>query len=217
MFQRLALLVCGALLATACTAGPADNSGAAAAAYAQDTNYVAIKAPERAGKQGKVEVVEVFSYGCIHCAHYEQSAEALQKSLPAGVTFRAIPAAFNDAWLPYAQAFYAAKKLGVLEKTHAALFKAKFNDNYPLHTLEELAAWYHTQAGVDQAAFLREANSDATKAQILADTRLIQAWGVDGTPSIVVDGKYRATNFKDWDDLNALTLFLVKKELAGGK
>jgi thiol:disulfide interchange protein DsbA len=221
MFKRLSFLFAGLALATACSAGGADPAKAAAAAAAPAftaDQYATIATPQRLDpKDGKVEVIEVFSYGCIHCAHYEPLAEDLQKKLPKGVVFHAIPAAFNDAWLPYAQSFYAAQGLGVLPKTHAALFKAIHEDHYPLRTLEELADWYAQKAGVDKTKFLAIANSKETHDRIIADTKLIQAWGVDGTPSIIVNGKYRPAQFKDFDELNAMTLFLVDKELKSGK
>lgn len=218
MLKRLSFLFVGLTLATACTAGGADPAKAAATPVYTDDQYATIATPQRLDpKDGKVEVVEVFSYGCIHCAHYEPTVEDLQKKLPKGVVFHAIPAAFNDAWLPYAQSYYAAQKLGVLPKTHAALFKAIHDEHYPLRTLEELADWYAQKAGVDKTRFLAIANSKETHDRIIADTKLIQAWGVDGTPSIIVDGKYRPAQFKDFDDLNGMTLFLVDKELKGGK
>jgi thiol:disulfide interchange protein DsbA len=218
MFKRLSFLFVGLTLATACSAGGANPAAAGAAPSFTDDQYATIAAPVRLDpKDGKVEVVEVFSYGCIHCSHYEPKVEELQKTLPKGVVFHAIPAAFNDAWLPYAQSFYAAQKLGVLPKTHAALFHAIHDEHYPLRTLDELADWYAANAGVDKAKFLAIADSKETHDRIIADTKLIQAWGVDGTPSIIVNGKYRPAQFKDFDQLNEMTLFLVNKELKGGK
>ncbi|WP_448099002.1 thiol:disulfide interchange protein DsbA/DsbL [Luteibacter yeojuensis] len=216
MFKRLSLLFVGLAMTAACSARPADD--ASTPSYTEGTQYVTIGAPQRLDpKNGKVEVVEVFSYGCIHCAHYEPKVEQLQKELPKGVVFHAIPAAFNDAWLPYAQAYYAAKKLGVAEKAHAALFKAIHTDHYPIRTIEELADWYAANYGVDKAKFLAAANSGETRDRILADTKLIQAWGIDGTPTVVVDGKYRSAQIKDFDELNGVAKFLVDKELKGGK
>lgn len=217
MLKRLSLLFVGLTLATGCSAGAADPAATAAATFTAD-QYATIATPTRLDpKNGKVEVVEVFSYGCIHCAHYEAQVEDLQKKLPKGVVFHAIPAAFNDAWLPYAESYYAAQKLGVLPKTHAALFKAIHEEHYPLRTLDELGDWYAKTAGVDKAKFLAIADSKETHDRIIADTKLIQAWGVDGTPSIIVNGMYRPTQFKDFDELNGMTLFLVDKELKGGK
>ncbi|HVI56964.1 MAG TPA: thiol:disulfide interchange protein DsbA/DsbL [Luteibacter sp.] len=214
MFKRLSLLFVGLTLATACSAGPADP---ATDPYAG--KYDTIATPQRLDpKDGKVEVVEVFSYGCIHCAHFEPTVEELQKKLPKGVAFHVVPAAFNDNWLPYAQAYYAAQKLKVDPAAHAALFKAIHTDHYPLRSIEELADWYATNYHLDKAKFLEAATKDkAIHDRILADTKLIQQWGVDGTPAIVVDGKYRPKDFKDFDELNAMTLSLVDKELKGGK
>lgn len=217
MFKRLSLLFVGLALTAACSAKPADP--AAAPSYTEGTQYVTIAKPQRLDpKDGKVEVVEVFSYGCVHCAHYESYAEDLQKQLPKGVVFRVIPAAFNDAWLPYAQAYYAAKQLGVAEKAHAALFKAIHVDHYPIRTIDELAGWYAQNYGVDKAKFIQLAtNDDAIRKRILDDGKLIQAWGIDGTPTVVVDGKYRSAQIKDFDELNGVTKYLVDKELKGGK
>lgn len=216
MFKRLSLLFVGLALTAACSARPADDG---AATYTEGQQYVATTTPQRLDpKDGKVEVVEVFSYGCIHCAHYEPYAEALQKQLPKGVTFRVVPAAFNDAWLPYAQAYYAAQKLGVAQKAHAALFKAIHTDHYPIHTIDELADWYATNYGVDKAKFVALATKDdGIRQRILADGKLIQGWGIDGTPTLVVDGKYRSAQIKDFDELNGVAKYLVNKELKGGK
>jgi thiol:disulfide interchange protein DsbA len=227
MIKRLSFLFLGLAMATACSAGgngngaPAADPAAAAAAPASNltegTEYIATTTPGRYAPKDKVEVVEVFSYGCIHCAHYEEYAEKLQKELPKCVTFHAVPAAFNDAWLPYAQAFYAAQKLNVLPQTHAALFKAIHTDHYPLGTIEELADWYHTTAGVDTAKFLAIAKSPEVRDQILADVKLFQGWGIDGTPTIVVNGKYRSNQIKSFDQLNDVAKFLVNRELKGTK
>jgi len=218
MFKRLSILFVGLALTAACSARPAEDA-AAKPAYTEGTEYVATTTPGRLDpKDGKVEVVEVFSYGCVHCAHYEEYAEKLQKELPKGVVFHAVPAAFNDAWLPYAQAYYAAKELKVAPAAHAALFKAIHMDHYPLRTIEELAGWYKQNYGVDTQKFIQLATQDdGIRKRILADGKLIQGWGIDGTPTIVVDGKYRSNSIKSFDELNGVAKYLVDKELKGGK
>ncbi|MGA0587195.1 thiol:disulfide interchange protein DsbA/DsbL [Dyella sp. KRB-257] len=209
---RLFALLGGLLLATACTAGAgADPS----APYTEGNEYVTLPGPaQRYSAEGKVEVVEVFSYGCIHCAHFAPIAEKLRAALPKGVAFKLVPAPFSAEWLPFARAYYAAKKLGVVERTHLELFKEKFEQNYPLNTLDDLADFYARQ-GVDRAEFMRIATSDAVTAQMKSDLALIQKWGVTGTPTIVVDGKYRSANVHSFDQLAAMTQWLVKRELAG--
>ena len=207
---RLLTLLGGLLLASACSASPQAN-----APYTEGEQYVTLPSPhERFSPAGKVEVVEVFSYGCIHCAHFAPSAEQLRKSLPKGVVFKLVPAPFNEQWLPFARAYYAANKLGVVERTHLALFQAKFEQQYPINTLDELADFYASH-GVNRAEFMRIATSDAATAQMKKDLALIEKWQVDGTPTIVVDGKYRSAKIKSLDELVGLTQWLVQRELAG--
>lgn len=219
MFKRLSLLLVTLAMATACSAKQPEGT---APSFTDGKEYVSIEQKDQArlSKEGKVEVVEVFSFGCIHCAHYEPKVEELEKNLPKGVVFHRIPAAFNDAWLPFAQAYYAAEKLVPADKLNEAtgkLFDAKWNQHLPLNALEEMADWYKQNYNVDSAKFVAVANGPEVKAQIAADTKLIQAWGVDGTPTIVVDGKYRSNQIKDFDQLNAVATFLVDRELKGGK
>ena len=208
---RLTTLLCGLLLTTACSAAGPD---AAQAPFTDGNQYVTLPAPyQRDSNSGKVEVVEVFSYACIHCAEFSTYVDDLRKSLPKGVEFKLVPAAFNDSWMPFARAYYASKKLGLLEQTHDVLFKAKFTEQYPINSMNEIADFY-AQHGANRDQFLKIANSPEVDAQIKKDFALIQAWGVDGTPTIVVDGKYRSANIKNFPELIDLTKWLVQQELS---
>jgi protein dithiol oxidoreductase (disulfide-forming) len=211
-FARLHLLILfgGLLLTTACTA----QSGAPAP-YTEGNEYVTLPGPyQRYNSDGKVEVVEVFSYGCIHCAHFAPIAEKLRKELPPGVVFKLLPAPFSAEWLPFARAYYAAKQLGVVERTHLQLFDAKFGQNYPINSMDELADFY-AREGVNREKFMAIATSDETTAKMKSDLALIQKWGVDGTPSLVVNGKYRVNNVQTPDELAAVALWLAKREQSG--
>jgi thiol:disulfide interchange protein DsbA len=208
---RLITALCSVLFASACSASSPDTS--TQAPYTDGNQYVTLPAPhQRVSPSGKVEVVEVFSYACIHCAEFSPYADELRKSLPPGVEFKLVPAPFNEAWVPFARAYYAAKKLGVVDQLHDTLFKAKFQDSYPINSMDEIADFYVSH-GVNRGDFLRIANSPEVNAQINHDLTLIQTWGVDGTPTIVVDGKYRTANVKSFDELSALTKWLVQREL----
>jgi protein dithiol oxidoreductase (disulfide-forming) len=206
---RVLTLLAGLLLASACTAQ------SSTAPYTEGNEYVTLPAPQqRLGSEGKVEVVEVFSYGCIHCAQFAPTAEKLRKQLPAGVAFKLLPAPFSAEWLPYARAYYAAKQLGVVERSHLALFNAKFAQHYPINSLDELADFY-AREGVDRAEFMRIATSPEATAKLKEDLALIQKWQVDGTPTIVVNGKYRVATVHSFDEMVAVTQWLVKRELTG--
>ena len=208
---RLLTLLGGLLLTSACSA----QSSSTAAPYTEGSEYVTLPGPaQRYSAEGKVEVVEVFSYGCIHCAHFAPIAEKLRKELPSGVVFKLMPAPFSAEWLPFARAYYAAKQLGIVDRTHLQLFADKFGQNYPINSMDELADFYARQ-GVNRADFMRIATSDEVTAKLKSDLALIQKWQVDGTPTLVIDGKYRVTGATDQEQLAAIALWLAKRELSG--
>ena len=213
MFKRFIRLPALALLGGLLLAGAGHAQSANPPHYTEGVEYVKLPAPyQRYSSDGKVEVVEVFSYGCIHCAHFAPLAEKLRQALPPGAVFKLVPAPFSEEWLPYARAYYAAKKLGVVDRTHLQLFAAKFAEHYPIGSMDELADFYARQ-GVDRAAFMRIATSPETTAQMKSDLALIQKWQVDGTPTLVVDGKYRVAHVDSQEELAAVALWLAKREL----
>lgn len=203
------LLLGGLLLTSACTA---QSSGPVP--YTEGSEYVKLPAPyQRYSAAGKVEVVEVFSYGCIHCAHFAPLAEKLRKELPPGVEFKLLPAPFSAEWLPFARAYYAAKQLGVVDRTHLQLFTAKFDQHYPINSINELADFY-AREGVDRAKFMSIATSPEVTAKMKSDLALIQKWQVDRTPTLVVDGKYRVAAVHTQEEMAAVALWLAKRELS---
>lgn len=215
MFKRLTrlpvlVMFSGLLLTSACTAQSSDP-----VPYTEGVDYVTLPAPhERYSDTGKVEVVEVFSYGCIHCAQFAPEAEKLRKELPSGIEFKLMPAPFSTTWVPYARAYYAAKKLGVVDRTHLQLFAAKFAEHYPINSMDELADFY-AREGVNRAEFMRIALSEETTATMKRDLNLLRTWQVDGTPTLVVNGKYLVATVNSHARMLTVAQWLAKRELAG--
>lgn len=180
------------------------------------TDYVEIPdGKPYAPLNGKVEVVEVFGYTCIHCAHFQPSVSAWHKKQPSYVRFTPVPAAFGGFWTPYARAYYAAAKLRVLAKTHDAMFKALHEQgSLPIQNASsnEIAAWY-ANYGVDRQAFVVAMESPATDLLLQRSKEFALATGIEGTPTLVVNGKYRVTG-SSFEDTLRITDFLVKKERA---
>jgi len=227
------LLATGLLLTAACSAhndtdgasvsAPASSSSAAktTGAFTEGKQYVRIaQAGQKAG--GPVVLVEVFSYACPHCAEFAPYFDQLRAKLPKDVQVRYMPAVFSDAWEPYARAFYAAKQLGALQSTHDELFKAMMQ-HYPLNSLEDLADFYASH-GVDRQKFLDAAKSPQTDAEMAANLKIEQGWGIDETPTLVVGrlqndspdapvvADYRSAEISSFQELNRLGLWLVQQE-----
>lgn len=164
---------------------------------------------------GKVEVVEVFGYTCIHCAHFQPVVSAWHKKQPSWVRFTPVPAAFGGYWMPYARAYYAAAKLRVLAKTHDAMFKALHEQgSLPIQNASsnEIAAWY-ADYGVDPQAFAAAMDSPATDVLLERSKAFALASGIEGTPTLIVNGKYRVIG-SSFEDTLRIADFLVKKEHA---
>ena len=61
-----------------------------------------------------------------------------------------LPALFNNPqWEPFARAFYTAKSMGVLDKTHQALFDALHRDHLPLFSVDVMANSFYSKYGVN--------------------------------------------------------------------
>ena len=131
MFMRVLLALAGVGLSSVALAQAtmAPPAGAPGAQWEAGKHYFVIDPPQPTATPGKVEVLEVFSYGCPHCNEFQPIAENIKKALPAGAQMRYLPAEFGRAsWTIFARAYYAAEALGTLDKTHAAVIKAVYVD-----------------------------------------------------------------------------------------
>ncbi|MBS0216968.1 MAG: thiol:disulfide interchange protein DsbA/DsbL [Proteobacteria bacterium] len=169
--------------------GPAPVEG-------KDYVLVANGQPFESG-DGKIEVVEVFNYVCPACAAFEPQFGPWAKSLPSDVRVVHVPALFGRMWDDYARAYYAADALGVVERTHQPLYdeihiKQVLKGERGNDGMDAIAAFYGRQ-GVDVAQFKAAASSFAVEGKLAKAKQYIQAEGVDGTPTMIVDGKYRIT------------------------
>jgi thiol:disulfide interchange protein DsbA len=184
-FLAAALLLAGLFAVPAAFA--ADG---AAPKWQAGEDYQVIDPPVPVATPGKVEVLEVFSYACPHCAHFQPYAEKLKASLPANAQFSLLPADFQERWVMFARGFYAAQALGLVEKTHQALFDALWRDNLPIASLDQQADFY-AQNGADKNNFLSTAQSFVIEGDLAQIRQKEAAYGVDSTPTLIINGKYR--------------------------
>lgn len=155
-----------------------------------DQGYVVIKPARPTQDPSKVEVIEFFSYGCIHCYTFEPSLKVWLKTLPANVHFIRQPAVFQAPWKAYAKAYFTAESLGVLDKVHDAIYDAIHNEKKPLQSEEDLANFFVAH-GVKSEDFTKAYKSFSVDAKLRQAEVSAPAYGIEGTPSLVVNGKYR--------------------------
>jgi thiol:disulfide interchange protein DsbA len=202
--------------------------------YNEGTDYFRINPVQRTTvPAGKVEVLEVFSYGCPACNQFQPVIEELKKALPANAQMAFLHASFKpeESWPVFQRAYFAAQSLGIADKAHQAIYDAiwktgeigivdpnsgRLKRQQP--TINDVAKCYERLTGVKQAAFLAAANSAAIDTKMrLADAQ-IEAMRVPGTPCIVVNGRYRVNldSIRSVEQLVDMVKFLVAQESRGG-
>lgn len=167
---------------------------------------------------GKIEVAEVFGYTCPHCATFEPVIASWKAKAPADVKVTPIAAPFGGYWLPYAKAFYTAQSMGLLAKTHDAMFRAiHIERSLPppptVATNEQIAAFY-AKHGANPQEFASTMASFATDAKLKRATQWIQRMGVESTPTLVINGKYRVTGTSHEESLR-IAEHLIARERGG--
>jgi thiol:disulfide interchange protein DsbA len=179
--------------------------------------------------KGKVEVMEVFSYGCPGCNGFQPAIAALKHALPANAQMVFLPASFKpeEDWSMLQRAYFAAQSLGISERTHQAIFDAVWKNGElaiadpttrrlknPLPSIEDAAKCYERLTGVKADAFLATARSFSVDLKMRAADAQIIAMQIPSTPCIVVNGKYRVIldSLHSQDDLNGVVRYLVDKE-----
>ena len=158
-------------------------------AYVEDVHYKKTEQLLATNSQNKIEVVEMFFYGCPHCFNLESTVEEWKKDLPDNVSFRYVPAVFKDTWAPLAKAYYAMEKMDLLDRLHSPLFEAIHFEQRRIYT-EEAIAGFMAKHGVDRDDFMDAMNSFAVKTAVNKAKKMTDASGISGVPALIVNGKY---------------------------
>jgi thiol:disulfide interchange protein DsbA len=139
----------------------------------------------------KVEVIELFWYGCGHCNTLEPQLHAWANKLPADVVFKRVPGIPRADWAPMAKAYYAMESLGVLDKLHNKIFAA-IHKQRTLNPTDEKAAinWIVKEGGLDKAKVEEAFRSFTMNANLNRAAQIFRASGATGVPSLIIDGKY---------------------------
>ncbi len=200
--------------------------------WVEGTDYQVIDAGTKLTDTDKIEVVEAFSYGCPACNAYHPTMNELVRSMPANVVVAYLPASFmpQENWVTMQRAYYAAQALGVADKGNDAMYDAvwstrelssenasgtglKPKDELP--TIDDIAKVY-AKVGANPRDFVAVTSSFAVNLKMKRADDMMRAYGVEGTPTLIIDGKYRVNPLKlgDMKKSIELTQWLVAKEAA---
>lgn len=192
----------------ACTAADAPEK------YILDQHYKAVRKAAPPADPSKVEVMEVFSYSCIHCFNFEPAVEKWAAKRPAGVKFVRQPWSLGQAAaLPRSKAAYAAEQLGVFDKFHKALFGAIHGQGRVMATESDLEALFVASTGLDAQQYRDAYSSFATDNYVRRGENTVRELGLSSVPTMVVDGRWYVNGSLAGgnDKVFAVVDFLVSK------
>ena len=177
------------------------------------TDYDVINPPQPTEDAKKVEVIEFFWYGCPHCLEFEPDLNAWIKTKPQNVQFIRQPAVFNEVWAAHAKAFYTAESLGVADKLHADFFDAIQHKKEKLISEDDLAKFFVAH-GISEDDFHKAYKSFAVDSKMRVAAATGPRYGITGTPSIVVNGKYLVSpgKSKSFSRMIEITNALIAQE-----
>jgi thiol:disulfide interchange protein DsbA len=182
--------------------------------YVEGTHYIVLPTAVRTADPAKIEVVEVFWYGCSHCFRFEPLIENWEASIPADVNFVRFPGMWNDLMKIHAQAFFAAEALGKLEELHSPMFEAINVQGNRLQNEQQLSALF-TQHGVTAEEFSTAFNSFAVRTKVNQAEAKMREYQVRSTPNMIVNGKYLISTGEavpTQQEMLEVVNFLVNKE-----
>ena len=166
---------------------------------------------------GTIEVVEMFNYICPACYSFDSTLGKWKARQPADVRVVYVPAQFRPDFVPYAKAFFAAESLGIEEKSHGAVYEAI----HVKHSIpaegdkidEAKVAGFYAAYGVSAEQFTNAMNSFAVNGKLSKANQFALRSKVEGTPSLIVNGKYLVKG-RSWDDMLRIADHLIAQERA---
>jgi protein dithiol oxidoreductase (disulfide-forming) len=174
-----------ALLALACftAVSPAQEIRAR-----QNIEYRLI-APQPVETAGKIEVIDFFWYACPHCNNLQPALERWAERKPADVALRRVPAVLRDSWAQHARIYYTLELLGEVERLHQKVYFSYHVEELHMSKPDVMERWASAN-GIDAVRWRNAYNSPEVEARVARARQLSDAYDIQGTPSLVVDGRY---------------------------
>lgn len=191
-------------------------SGAAFSAAQLGTDYTMLVSPQPVGTK-KIEVMEFFFYECPHCFHLHNELMGWEKTMPSDVELVFVPTMFRDSTEPLARTYYALEALGKSRQLDDAIYQAIHVKDMDLRDLNTISTFVASQ-GVDKAKFIAAYNSFTVNSKIIRAKQMIRSYGINGTPTLVVDGKYVISGLQPVATLHVLdeVIDMVRNERKAG-
>ncbi len=187
-------------------------TSAVAQSFEEGRHFHAIGSPATPPTD-RVEVIEAFAYPCPACRSFLPIISRWSEDLPDHVVLSHLPVGLQPGWEVFARVYYTADVLGLGEDAHEAIFKALHDERRQFRSIEDIAAVY-TDFGIEIEEFVNTSQSFAVDGRMRRNRNEIMRYGVRGTPSMIVQGKWRLspTDFNSYQEMLAAVDYLIERE-----
>ena len=193
--------------------------GSTACSGAQQGKDYTLLNPAQPSSSSKIEVLEFFFYECGHCFHLHGELAKWEKTMPGDVQLNFVPTIFRDSTEPLARTFFALESMGKIAQVDDAIYQAIHVKHTELYDLDTIGAFVASN-GVDRNKFTSIYKSFTVNSKIVRAKQMIRSYGIEGTPTLVVDGKYVITGLQPTDTIRVLDEVIAmarKSHPASGK
>lgn len=159
--------------------------------FKENVHYKQVRDPQDVTVDGKVQVAEVFWYGCSHCYRFDPIVEKWKNENADRIEFVRLPSSLGrEQAKAHSRAYYTAEALGVLDQVHLAMFRAIHERGRSLYSVDEIAKVFEDAADIDRATFEKTFKSFGVESRVQRAEALIRSYGIPSVPTLVVDGTY---------------------------
>ena len=156
--------------------------------FVEGRHYSTLEEPGRV-RGRKHEIMEFFSYGCIHCFNFDPEIEHWVEENSETVNFVRTPVLGSKLWTLYGQTYYTMQELGILEENHVRFFADIHTARRNLSTMSTIAPWFEGK-GTTEAEFRATFESDNVRRRMDKAMAVTRAYKISSVPSVVVNGKF---------------------------
>ncbi len=166
------------------------------------SRFASAQTPERSFEQSyraitpqtaptdKIEVIDFFWYGCPYCFQLMPLIVEWEKTKPADVVMRRIPAILRQEWVPEAHLYYTLEAVGAADRLHAKIFEAFHQDRLQGTDPDAWSKWAEAN-GIERAKWDEAYNSQGIRNNVVRAVELGRDYDVRGTPVLVIDGRFQ--------------------------
>lgn len=165
--------------------------------FTEGTHFVRMTPTQpTVGGADKIEVAEIFWYGCNHCYDFEAFINRWKANIPANVRFVRIPAIWNPLVRLHAQLYYTEEvlvkngKIADPETFRAAVFAEYHRRGNRLASVEAIQEVF-AKHGVSAEDFNSTWSSFEVSQKLRVAQDLARRYNISSVPTMVVNGKYR--------------------------